>query len=141
MKVNKIKKSSKFSNISAFDRREENILYVKNLKKYIPLYSTNVKRKINRENEIKKKNEEINDILYSFYVYQTSEANRENTINDSNNPTFMSFFDKTYNNYKNSSSPFYLTETEQSSYKETNSFRHKKKGLDKYFKLKKLYRR
>ena len=30
MKVNKIKKSSKFSNISAFDRREENILYVKN---------------------------------------------------------------------------------------------------------------
>ena len=139
MNVNKIKKSSKFSNISVFDRREENILYVKNLKRYIPLKLTNVKRKVNRESEIRKKNEEINDILYSFYVYQTSEANRENTINDSNNPTFMSFFDKTYNNYKNSSSPFYLTETEQSSYKETNSFRPKKKGLDKYFKLKKNY--
>ena len=140
MKVNKIKKSSKFSNISVFDRREENILYVKNLKRYIPLKLTNVKRKINRESEIKKKNEEINDILYSFYVYQTSEGNRENTINDSNNPTFMSFFDKTYNNFKNCSSPFYLTETNHSSYKETNSFRPKKKSLNKYFKLKKNYK-
>ena len=127
MNVNKIKKPSKFSNISVFDRRDENILYVKNLKRYIPLKLTNVKRKVNRESEIKKKNEEINDILYSFYVYQTSEANSENTINDSNNRTFMSFFDKTYNNFKKDPSPFYLTETDYSSYKETNSFRPKKK--------------
>ena len=128
---------SKFSNISIFDRREENILYVKNLKRYIPLKLTNLKRKIKRENEIKKKNEEINDILYSFYVYQTSEGNRENTINDSNNPTFMSLFNKTYNNFQNSSTPFYLTETEHSSFKSKNSFQAKKKGLNKYFKLKK----
>jgi hypothetical protein len=141
MNVNKMKNSpSKFSNISIFDRREENILYVKNLKRYIPLKLTNLKRKIKRENEIKKKNEEINDILYSFYVYQTSEANRENTINDSNNPTFMSLFDKTYNsNFKKISSPFYLTETDHSSYKETNSFRPNKKSSNKYFKLKKNY--
>ena len=140
MNVNKIKKSSKFSNISVFDRRDENILYVKNLKRYIPLKLTNVKRKVNRESEIKKKNEEINDILYSFYVYQISEANRENTINDSNNPTFMSLFDKTYNsNFKKISSPFYLTETDHSSYKETNSFRPNKKSSNKYFKLKKNY--
>ena len=140
MNVNKIKKSpSKFSNISIFDRREENILYVKNLKRYIPLKLTNVKRKVNREEEIKKKNSEINDILYSFYVYQTSEGNREKTVTDSNNPTFTSLFNKTYNNFQNSSTPFYLTETDISSYKAQNSFKSKKKNVNKYIKLKKNF--
>ena len=140
MNVNKIKKSSsKFSNISIFDRREENILYVKNLKRYIPLKLTNVKRKVNREEEIKKKNSEINDILYSFYVYQTSEGNREKTVTDSNNPTFTSLFNKTYNNFQNSSTPFYLTETDISSYNAQNSFKSKKKNVNKYIKLKKNF--
>lgn len=121
---------TKFSNISVFERREKNISYVKNLKRYIPLKLYNNKKKSRIENEIKNKHSDINDILYSFYNYQTSESNKAQNSQfcDISNMTVTSLFNKTCNNLKNSSFPLYLTETEPSTfYSKTNS--NNKKGI------------
>ena len=107
MKLKKEKSlQNKFSNISVFERRENNIMYTKNFKKYVPLKLYHLKRKLRIENEIKKKNSEINDILCSFYVYQLSEGNKEKNsqFNDKGNITITSLFNKTTNNFNISNS-------------------------------------
>ena len=130
---------NKFSNISVFERRENNIMYVKNLRRYVPLKLNNIKRRLKRENEIKKKNSEINDILCSFYVYQISENNKEKNsqFNDISNITVTSLFNRTANNFKNTSFPFYLTETEPSTFSNRNNSSTKKSNFSKYNKLNK----
>ena len=140
MKLKKEKSlQNKFSNISVFERRENNIMYTKNFKKYVPLKLYHLKRKLRIENEIKKKNSEINDILCSFYVYQLSEGNKEKNsqFNDKGNVTITSLFNKTTNNFKNSSIPFYLTETEPSTFRNKSNFTNKRSNFSKYNKLNK----
>jgi len=133
--------SNKFSNISIFERREKNILYVKNLKKYVPLKLNNVKRKPRKEIEAKMKNSDINDILHSFYNYQTSEDNKTQNckFNDISNITITSIFNKTCNNFQNGAFPFYLTETEPSTVRSNKNSKNKKSSRYKSIKLEKKF--
>jgi len=135
----KKKNISKFSNISVFERREQNKLYIKNLKKYIPLKLNNLKRKEMQEREIKKKNSEINDIIYSFYIYQTSEGNKtkNSLLTDKSNITFESLFNKTANNCKNSPFPFYLTETQPCTIYNKNNLKNKRSFTNNCLRLSK----
>ena len=141
MKININNKQfpKKYSNISVFERREKKILYIKNLKRYVPLKLYNVKRKSKYEDEIKKLNSNINDILCSFYVYQTSDANnaKNSNTNEISNQTVTSLFNKTFNNFNNKSLPFYLTETEPSTFNIKKNLNHKKSSWHKNLKLKK----
>ena len=138
-KIIKKKYTSKFSNISVFDRREENKLYIKNLKKYIPLKLNYLKKKEIQEKEIKMKNLEINDIIYSFYVYHTSEGNKtkNSLLSDKSNITLESIFNKTSNNCKNSPFPFYLTETAPCTIYNKNYLKNKRSFTNKCLKLSK----
>ena len=128
--------AKKFSNVSVFGRREQNILYVKNMKKYIPLKIIKIKKKNTNDEEIKQKNTDINDIIYSFYTYHTSEVNKTKNsfYNENDNKTAISFFNKTCVNFNTNSLPFYITETEPSSFIKKDN---KKINLNKYLRLKK----
>jgi hypothetical protein len=129
--------SNKFSNISIFERREKNILYAKNLKKYIPLKLNNIKKFSRKDINVKTKNSDINDILFSFYNYQTSEGNKsQNTkFNDISNITITSIFNKTCNNFQNGPFPFYLTETEPSTVRSKKNANNKRGSRYKRLKL------
>ena len=134
---NEMNNSNKFSNISIFERREKNILYAKNLKKYIPLKLNNIKKFSRKDIDVKTKNSDINDILFSFYNYQTSEGNKtQNTkFNDISNITITSIFNKTCNNFQNGPFPFYLTETEPSTVRSKKNANNKRGSRYKRLKL------
>ena len=125
----------KYSNISVFEKRHENKLFAKNIKKYVPLKLYNIKKKLRIENELKKKNSEINDIIYSFYIYQTSESNETQNFQSPNNSNIAvtSLFSKTSNNFKNNSFPFYLTQTETTNF--ITKINPKKKKMSSYTKF------
>ena len=135
--MSKIEFSNKFSNVSVFGRREKNILYIKNLKRYTPLKLYNVKRNPNKGNEHRKINSDINSILGSFYTFNNSEVNKrqKKDNNDISNQTVMSLFNKTCNNFKNNFASFYLTETEPSTSRENKKSNYKKICWHKKLKL------
>ena len=83
------------------------------------------------------KNSEINNIIYSFYVYQTSEGNRSKNsfFSDKSNITLESLFNKTSNNCKNSPFPFYLTETEPGTIYNKNDLKTKRSCTNKCLRL------
>ncbi len=102
----------KFSNIALFERRERIDSKVKNKKKLYQFFPFKNKNKSNEEYKI---NSDYNQILFSFYNFQT-EGNQTNKSSSSKNfkknITTKSIFNKTSNNFNETLFPFYLTEVE-----------------------------
>ena len=97
----------KFSNINLFERREKNYSAIKKSNHPLKLYHY---MKNKKENE----NSEFNQIVYSFYSFQTE---RKKTSKPSSkkikyNITATSIFNKTNDNFSDTTFPFYLTQTE-----------------------------
>ena len=133
IKTNKNFSLKKFSNIALFERREKNNMKIKSSKKIIPLKLYKNKNKVNEENKI---NSDFSHILFSFYSYQTEgNSTYKSFSKKSTNITTKSIFNKTTNNFNDTSFPFYLTETEPNIVKKLNNnrnlkIRHKKGRTD-----------
>lgn len=105
----------KFSNINLFERREKNYSAIKKSNHPLKLYHY---MKNKKENE----NSEFNQIVYSFYSFQTE---RKKTSKPSSkkikyNITATSIFNKTNDNFSDTTFPFYLTQTEANKLKINN---------------------
>ena len=105
----------KFSNINLFERREKNYSAIKKSNHPLKLYHY---MKNKKENE----NSEFNQIVYSFYSFQTE---RKKTSKPSSkkikyNITATSIFNKTNDNFSDTTFPFYLTQTEANKLKIKN---------------------
>ena len=105
----------KFSNINLFERREKNYSAIKKSNHPLKLYHYMKNKKEN-------KNSEFNQIVYSFYSFQTE---RKKTSKPSSkkikyNITATSIFNKTNDNFSDTTFPFYLTQTETNKLKINN---------------------
>lgn len=105
----------KFSNINLFERREKN---------YSAIKKTNHKSKLYHymSNKKENSNSEFNQIVYSFYSFQTerNKTSKPSTKTFKYNKTATSIFNKTNNNFSDTSFPFYLTQTETNKLKINN---------------------
>ena len=111
-KNNKVICLKKFTNIALFERREKNNSENKKKKKImLPLKLYKNKNSLKEEN---KTNIDFNQILLSFYSFQTESNSTIKSFSKQmkNNITTKSIFNKTSNNFNDTSFPFYLTETE-----------------------------
>ena len=110
-KNNQVMYLKKFSNIALFERREKNNSEVKKQKKILPLKLYKNKIALKEEN---KTNLDFNQILLSFYTFQTesNSTTKSSSKKVKNNIKAKSIFNKTSNNFNDASFPFYLTETE-----------------------------
>ena len=101
----------KFTNIALFERRERINSMIQSKKRIHPLKICKNKNKTNEENKI---NSDFNQILFSFYSFQTegNATNKSYSKCFKNNITTKSIFNKTTYNFNETSFPFYLTEIE-----------------------------
>ena len=109
----------KFSNINLFERREKNNSAIKKSNHPLKLYHYMANRK-------EKVNSEFNQIIYSFYSFQTERntTQKPSSKKFKNNMTTTSIFNKTTNNFSDTSFPFYLTQTEPNKLKINNMKKH-----------------
>jgi len=105
----------KFSNISLFERREKNYSAIKKSNHPLKLYRY-------MKNKKQKTNSDFNQIVYSFYSFQTerNKSSKPSSKKFKNNMTSTSIFNKTNNNFSDTSFPFYLTQTEPTKLKINN---------------------
>ena len=114
--INKIS-LKKFTNIALFERREKNLSEIKNKKRLFPIkLNKNKNKEKSNITEDDRINLDYNQILFSFYSFQT-EGNTEGNKTCDNfsnklkkNITTKSIFNKTSNNFKDTSFPFYITQ-------------------------------
>ena len=118
--INKIS-LKKFTNIALFERRERNNSEIKKQKKKFQIKLYKNQKETNDDNKI---NQDYNQILFSFYTFQT-EGNTTHKLskNLKNNVTTKSIFNKTTNNFKDTSFPFYITETIYNTNKPNNIYK------------------
>ena len=116
----------KFTNCALFERRENNRIELKMHKTMYPLKL--YKNKNNRKKKEKEKtNNDLRQILYSFYSFQSegSSTLKLSTKKNNNNNRRLntkSLFTDISNNFSDSSFPFYLTQTKPNTVKkEKNS--------------------
>jgi hypothetical protein len=112
----------RFTNFALFEKRENNRLELKMHKTMYPLklYKNKKNKKEKEENET---NNDLKHILFSFYSFQ-SEGNpnfKTYTVKKNHRINTNSLFTKNSYNFSDTSFPFYLTETEQNSFKKSKN--------------------
>ena len=119
IKTDREKSLKKFSNINLFERREKNYSAIKKSNHPLKLYHY-------MKNKKEKVNSEFNQIVYSFYSFQTerNKTSKPSSKIIKNNMTATSIFNKTNNNFSDTSFPFYLTQTEPNKLKINNIKKH-----------------